>query len=427
MKIRIKVQRRFSLENILMTMALFFVASYALLEHVSISIPLFSSLKFPLVYLGGLCILPYLFKILSSLRKKKFFYPFLMTLLLFAILGLSAYFNKDTIYGSAPMRHTVRFILFWLELFLLMVWVAETGRCEFTTRFVFWYVLILVLITDFLLLTRIIVFKSGNFETYLIGTKFTVSYLHMDLLVLWFVKNKGAYHFWKKSKVLAILLAVAIIAISVYVDCITGLLGSIALIWLFTSLDAPIQKKLLRLKSPALLLFVLLASVFFAFAAQSIVSIPAVRAFLNEILGRSGTLTGRLNIYEVFIRKMEGKWLWGYGFGNSGYVSTAIFGYTNAQNAVLDWILQAGILTTGTLVGLILMVFRQLSKTTETTQIMPLVALIYVYVLMGAVEITFDMAFLFWMALLFMWINETSKVEDDEENEEEQNVSTYED
>ena len=419
MKIRIKVQWRFPLENIMMTVALFFVASYALLEHVSIPIPLFSTLKSPIVYMGGICILPYFFKIFSSLRKKKFFYIFLMTLLMFAFLGLSAYFNRDTMFGYSPARITLRFILFWLELFLLMVWVAETGKGDFVIRFLFWYVLILVAATDFLLLTKLVVFSDGNHAAYLVGTKFTVAYLHMDLLALWFVKNNGTFHFWQKSKVLAILLMCIILGVSVYINCITGLLGCIVLMWLFASMDAPVQKKLLRLNSPLLLFLVLIASVVFPFIAQSIVSIPAVKTFLEDVLGRSSTLTGRINIFELFVRRMEDNWLWGYGFGNGNYIAQAIFGYANAQNAILDWIMQAGVLATGGLLGLILMIFRQLSKTSETAEIMPLVALIYVYVIMGAVEITFGMTFFLWIAVVFMRINESKITADSEDDEEE--------
>ena len=330
----------------------------------------------------------------------------MLTLLLFAFLGLSAHFNEDPLFGDSPARMTRRFVLFWAELFLLMVWVAETGRGEFTIRFLFWYVLILAVATDFLLLTRLIVFRSGNFETYLVGTKFTVAYLHMDLLALWFVKNKGVFHFWQRSKMLTIIVAGIIITISAYVDCMTGLLGCFVLMWLFASLNTPVQKKLLKLNSPWLLLLILTASVIFPFMVQSIVSIPAVEVFLVDVLGRNGTLTGRLNIYEVYIRQMEDHWLWGYGLGNSNAAAQVIFGYANAQNAILNWVLQSGVLVTGALVSLIIIVFRQLSKVEEPMPIMPLVALIYVYIIMGAVETTFSMAFFLWIGLLFMCINE---------------------
>ena len=425
MKLRLRIPRRFALENLMMAMALLFVSSYALLEHVSISIPFFSGLKFPLVYAGGICILPYSIKILSSLNKKKFFYTFLMTLLMFAFLGLSAYFNRNTMFGQSPLRVTLRFVLYFIELFLLMMWVAETGRGDFAIHFLFWYTLILVAATDFLLLTKLATFRNGSHETYLVGNKFTVSYLHMDLLALWFVKNNGQFHFWQKSKLLAIFMACFILVVSVYIDCITGLLGCVVLMWLFATLNTSFQKNLMRLNSPGLLAVVLVVSVVFPFIAQSIVTIPFVESFLVDVLGRSTTLTGRINIFEAFVRRMEGYWLWGYGFGNGNAIATAIFGYANAQNAVLNWVLQSGMLATGALVGLIVMVFRQLSKVEAPMPIMPLVALIYVYVIMGAVETTFSMTFLLWVGLLFMRINEKEPEEEtaDDENEEEQTLT----
>ena len=172
-----------------------------------------------------------------------------------------------------------------------------------------------------------------------------------------------------------------------------------------------------------LMLLALTISVMFPFVSQSMLSIPGVKAFLEEVLGRSSTLTGRTDIFEAFALEMKGNWLWGYGFGNEYIIAKTIFGYANAQNAILDWILQTGVLATGALLGIILLTFRQLSRKAETDEIMPLVALIYVYVLMGTVEITFGMTFLLWIAVLFMRINESEQENDDEE----QTISEYED
>ena len=418
MKLRIRIQRRYALENILMTMALFFVSSYALLEHVSLSIPLFSSVKLPILYMGGLFILPYSIKILRCINKKKFFYIFAMTLVMFAFLALSVYLNRNTILGQSPMRVTVRFVLYWIEMLLLMMWIAETGRGDFTIRFLFWYMLILVAATDFLLLTKLMVFHNGSHETYLIGNKFTVSYMHMDLLALWFVKNNGRFHFWQKSKALAILMAGIILVVSIYIDCMTGLLGCVVLICLFATLNTSFERNLLRLNSPGPMALVLAASVIFPFVANSIISIPFIETFLTDVLDRNTTLTGRTDIFEMFVRKMEGRWLWGYGFGNSNAIAMTIFGYANAQNAILNWVMQSGFLVTGALIGVIVIVFRQLSQGDDPMPIMPLVALLYVYMIMGAVETTFNMAFLLWVGVLFMCINEKDESEEETEDDE---------
>ena len=58
------------------------------------------------------------------------------------------------------------------------------------------------------------------------------------------------------------------------------------------------------------------------------------------------------------------------------------------------------------LVLLMLMIFRQRSKLGAFKKSMPLVILIYVYILLGTVEITFSMNFLLWLGVLFMQVNE---------------------
>jgi len=57
MKTTIKLRRKFTLMDLLWFIEVFCLASFALLESVNISIPVFSSLKKPFVYAAGLCLL----------------------------------------------------------------------------------------------------------------------------------------------------------------------------------------------------------------------------------------------------------------------------------------------------------------------------------------------------------------------------------
>ncbi len=406
MKIRIRIPKRVPAEYVMMCLVLFFVSSYALLEHVSVPIAVFSVVKLPLLYAGGICMLAGWRIVFPNLRKKRYFYIFCVLFTLCFLLVLSAGNNRLTSIGESPYRATFRLVLFLLELFLLMVWVSETGRGDKVINFLFWYVLVLVLATDFLLLSRLIVFRSGRTEYFLIGTKFTVSYMHMNLVTLWFIRNNGRTNPSRRSKLLAILGAGVVVVVSVYVDCITGLVGCVALICLFALLNTRFQKKTLKLGSPVWLFLALLASVVFPFIVENILAIPFVQVFLESVLGRNSTLTGRLNIFEVFADKMQEHWLWGYGFGNGNVTAETLFGYANTQNAILHWTLQVGIPAVVVLVLLMLMIFRQFSKFENQMKIMPLISLIYVYIIMGAVETTFSMSFLMWMALVFMYVNQ---------------------
>ena len=403
---RVRISNRIPLEEVMMFMTLFFASSYALLEHVSVSIPFFSMLKLPLLYAGAFFLFPYFFRNARNLLLKKYFYIFLSLLLFFALLWMSALNTRNTRFGSTAVHYSWRLTLYFIELFSVMIWMAEHGKVDTVIRFLFGYILVLVIATDVLLLTKIMTFYNGRFETYLIGNKFTVSYMHMNLLALWFIKNNGRFRLWQKSKLLTVLAASVVVIVAIYIDCMTGVLGCLALIALFAALNTPFERKILRLSSPGVLVLFLVASVLFPFISHSIVSVPFVRNLLENILGRSDTLTGRLNIFDIFTMRMQGNWLWGFGYGNGNAIAQAIFGYANAQNAVLYWVLQTGILATAGLILLFLSIFGQLSKCARKAEIMPLAALIYVYIIMGAVETTFSMAFLMWIAVIFMCVNE---------------------
>ena len=51
-----------------------------------------------------------------------------------------------------------------------------------------------------------------------------------------------------------------------------------------------------------------------------------------------------------------------------------------------------------------------MSTGSEKEKILPLVALVYVYIILSTVEISLHMAFLMWFAVLFMLTNEKKKV-----------------
>ena len=54
---------------------------------------------------------------------------------------------------------------------------------------------------------------------------------------------------------------------------------------------------------------------------ESIMALPAVRFVVEEILGRDATITGRTDIYRLYLNNMQDSWLWGYGFGNGNYAA----------------------------------------------------------------------------------------------------------
>lgn len=405
MKIRIKRRDRIQSDNLMLFLGMLFVFSYALLEHVSISISLFSMVKSPLLVAGGICILFRALFILHNCRKRKYFYVILTVALLCVLLLLSAVANRNPVYGTNALRGNLRLVLFLAELFALVIWIAEEGKTEEAIRFLFGYVLILVVATDVLLLTGLVVFRSGRHETYLIGTKFTVAYFHMDLLTLWFIRNNMRFHRGGKSRWYILPAILILLAVSIRVDCMTGVIGCLALFCFLAMLNTKFQRYFVHFSSPVLLLLFLAASIVFPFIAEQLVSIGFVSYLLENVFLRSTTLTGRLTAFTLFAKRIHEHWLWGFGVSNGNAAAEGMFGLANAQNALLQWILEAGIPATLVLVFLMLLIFQQLSKSPRQNRIMPMAVLLYVYVILGMVETTFNLSVVLLLALIFMQVN----------------------
>lgn len=404
---RLTLRKSISLDTIFVYLALICVSSFALLEHVSSTIPTFALLKMPMMLLGALCVFTQIRIIWKNLFRKSYFYVFLTLCVLSVLLLWTAVANRNPTVGDPPMTGTIRLILYLMETFFLMMVIAETGRSRGVLRFLFWYVLIIVAINDFLLFTRLITFRAGRFENYLVGTKFSVSYLHMDLLTLWVINSKKPIRaYFSKWKV--VLAAAYIMAVAIRVDCMTGVLGCLTLVILFMLIDSPKRRKLLQFTSPTVLLLVMAASLLFVLVVDSITSIPFVTYLVEDVLGRDTTLTGRTNIYVMYVDRMPGHWLTGYGYGNGNEVAVSMFGYENVQNAFLQWVLQVGLFATGALAALMVQIFRHLRKKRMRNQsrVLPLVALIYMFIILGTIETTFNMALILWFMLAFMLVNE---------------------
>lgn len=137
---------------------------------------------------------------------------------------------------------------------------------------------------------------------------------------------------------------------------------------------------------------------------------PSVANFVVNVLHRDVTMTGRTEIYGAYIDVMKDNWLWGYGYIRSVNIFKPLFfGCANAQNAVLQWITQIGILAVGIMLTLFIVIFAQLSKKKDLKPIMPILALVYTFIFLGTVEITINMNFFLWMALIYMWSNQKTE------------------
>ena len=171
---RIQIRKTYYFQHLLLWIGLICVVSYALLENMSIPIALFSSVKMPLLYVGGVCVLFQLNVLLSNFLRKRYFYILFTVLFMCGVAFLSMIVNTDNLFGFSPERTTVRLILYLLELFAFAIVIAENGWSKVALSFIYRYVVVLVLATDVLMFTGLVKFGERDHVYYLIGTKFTV-------------------------------------------------------------------------------------------------------------------------------------------------------------------------------------------------------------------------------------------------------------
>lgn len=410
---RIRIPKYFTLNGLIIFVALFCISTYAFFEDMSISIVAFSSMKLPLLYVGFACLVFQIKTIFRCVLKKKRFYTLAALALFCVMLVIVMFFNFDVDVGASPFRYTLRLLLFLTESFLLMIVIAETGRGNAALRFLLWYLLVIVIVNDILMFTGLIRFTDTKRESYFVGTKFSVSYLHMYLLTAWlacrkYKQKQDRYPWW-----VVVLLASYIVLVAIRTDCMTGVLGCIVLVALSVMMEKRRWTAIIRFSSPWIMLAALLTSVIFAFVAELIMEIPLFRFVVEDVLKRDASITGRTYLYQMYVENLEGNWLTGYGYGNGNTAAVELFGYQTMQNGLLQWVLEIGVPSTIALVVLIIQTFFVINDAMpdRKRRYMPLLALIYTFVVLGTVEANFNMAFIMWITIAYMMATEKRKVQ----------------
>lgn len=355
--------------------------------------PQFQYIKYISICIVGI----YLFQRVSIFTKKEHIKTNGM-LLLFAVVMLYPSVLYMNNYERNPLLATIVFWMIQLETFLVMEVMCENGKMKTVIQFYYKLTLVWTIITDMLTILFPLIFttRAGN---YLVGTKFTVSYMHLLLIALAMTQNRIS----KKGKVVSnsalILMLIWSAFIIVSVQCNTGLIG---LILLFIMLTVPkqIQNKLC---SPLLFIGVVAISTAFSIGYEAILANPAIQHFISVYFKRELTLTGRTYIYAMMPKILKGHYVIGYGYGTTYEVCRRFTGFANTQNAVLEWIVQLGIVGTIVLIVLFMLAFIKLKKCNEAdvNELMPLVAYIYSMVLLGTVEITMDNLFFGIVAVVY--------------------------
>lgn len=230
--------------------------------------------------------------------------------------------------------------------------------------------------------------------TFLVGNKFQFAYDHLLLMVLFLL--------YSKKNPLKTLVCCLILAASVYlVECTTVIVGILFFLCIYY-----LPKKIrFVFGNPYSILIYLFFSAFFLIFFSNILSFEPVRFFIEDILHEDITLTGRLDVYNRVFDIIEGHWIFGYGYGTR-IVETFISWIANVQNAVLDMIIRYGLFSVICLGAYLFILFKKCCSTKSflSQNVWLIICILYTFITMGIVEVTFNNQFFFYIFILFALI-----------------------
>ena len=235
--------------------------------------------------------------------------------------------------------------------------------------------------------TIIFLFKKdlnsiGGLKQYFVGNKFSTSYILLLFDIIYAIR----YNVPLKNKFKFFLLIIVTIVICAYVECSTAVVASICLFLIFI--------KNIKIKNFLMKKNVLTFTFIFSFLILSVITIilgnKYVSFLVKDVLGENLTLTGRIQIYEKLPEIIEKEKVFGYGYSNEAV--SEVVGYGNAQNAFYEILVSYGIV--GALNLFIL--FRKAFNTKKVNyKYFPLYIFIYMILICGIVEISFNNLFYF--------------------------------
>lgn len=323
----------------------------------------------------------YLMLNLDIILMKRYRIVNLLALIYSMSVLISVYFN-----GMLSL-YTLLIIILGLSVLPFVEVQKEKGHLLFLCKTMMFWLCIFLLLNDILMIImpgRF--FGDGVDKTFLLGNKFATGYDHMLLLLMVCILY-GKHPLIRKY--LPFMFAV-VCMICLYIDCNTAALGT-AVFFLISYAPRQIQNLLSR-KSVVFTAMVLCALFVFI---SNLLLIPSVKYFITEVLERDLTLTGRAQIYEILPKVIRARPLFGYGTS-----SEVIYRYTaayNAQNGFFDLAVANGVPSACFFVFLI----TALIKKTETKEAGFILGLIFAFLIMSTVEVTYGTTLMLFGILLF--------------------------
>lgn len=325
-------------------------------------------------------------------RQRRVFFKLTPILLYSIVIPLSSIINHR---GASNLTSSVVALLMYFAIFLTIAKFLE--RYDLTSL----YHLLLRVFFVYTVVNDVTVFVQGGSTTrmirYLVGTKFSVAYLHWMLLAL-FAFSSIYEHGVKKNLKVWLLFAESVVIVMI-TRCTTGILGLILLMVIWLTHHTRLVKWLLNRKHIPITFG---ASVLVYLGLDLILKNSFINNIITSLLNESLTLTGRTTIYSYLSAIIAKKpWL-GYGAESEVVKQTVGWG-GNTQNGIMQTLVFYGVIGLVGLVAAILICClkgRNDTSDTEASTVMIILLLVA-----SIVEISFNYYFFLSLAIIFAKAN----------------------
>lgn len=272
----------------------------------------------------------------------------------------------------------------------LMQYAAVKKETYLVLKLYYMLSVIIALVVDFLT-----ILSHGAIS--IIGNKFSVSYFHILVIMLWFINV-----YFKKKKLyfsdcfFSLVLFVLFVVTDIVIDCMTGLSGMMLVaIWCFFTLR--FTKVIVN---PFFVCCAILASYLFVFIAPVVLSNKYVIDIVVNYYHRDITMTGRTNIFEVYKQLVGHIPLCGFGYGNSQavlnrHIDNRFNFIPNSQNGMAEWTLQGGVVSFLLILLILSVVFGTAKNSSSANKkaICICASVILTYISIAVIEVSYGIDF----------------------------------
>ncbi|MFR5228407.1 MAG: O-antigen ligase family protein [Blautia wexlerae] len=356
-----------------------------LLVHISLIQRIASWQSFFYIRWGMATILFFFLMVNIKVIVKRDFNPLLLLfIIIFCCCSIySSYLNRN---GS--MFHVGIFhVVFFVDTFGTLKYIKEKNKTSICINTICIVLGMYCFLNDILMMaSRSQFFGNGNFLLY---SKFLIAYLHLILITLYASKNN------KNNKYLFALWCWTVI-ICMYMECSTGIQGAVVMLILYL-----LPKQFLSvLKNQFVAIATMIGCSVILILKNAIIDIPVVQHIIVNILHESTDLNSRLFIYNNLYKIMKINPFWGFGAENN-YVACQRYliiseyeSAPDAQNGLIDWFISYGSIGTVVLLVIVFLCFAKAKKNYN----LYLMVMLYVFFVLGSIEIVFDITFFFVLA-----------------------------